>query len=115
MSTLAVLQEARKRIVEPENWIQDSFARTLDDKETEYDSIYAQKFCAVGAIRAEVGNANNQYIESAICTLQFVVNRLNGQTGEMHVSDDLISWNDDPERTHADVMMAYNIAIGIEM
>lgn len=96
MMTLEVLVKARELLSDPARWTQGCFARTIDGAKVRSRSKNAVCFCSVGALRKVGGSAA---LGTAIDLLEAVVD------------DSIDAWNDDPWRTHADVLAAFDAAI----
>lgn len=85
-----VLQEARSLIDRPSKWCKGGF-------------FCGEKFCAFGAImsaRLDKPSFAGMYLAAAIGVL-------------WPSNPGGYAWNDAPERTHADVMTAYDVAISL--
>ena len=101
-STMTVLRRARDLIANEQNWCKGSFARSWFDVPVLPQSTFARRFCAIGAIM-RAGRELPMRTQDACLALQ-------RQT--MQPVED---WNDDPARTHADVIAAFDAAlIGLE-
>jgi hypothetical protein len=97
-STIAILRRARDLIANEQNWCKGSFARSWFDVPVLPQSTFARRFCAIGAIM-RAGRELQLQTPDACLALQ-------RQT--MHPVED---WNDDPARTHADVIAAFDAAV----
>jgi hypothetical protein len=96
--TLAVLARARELIAEERRWCQRSFARSWLDIPVPVRSALVRRYCALGAItRAglELGLPADE-ARSAI---------------KRQTVRSVADWNDDPLRTHADVLAAFDACI----
>ena|SRR5262245_14594477 len=49
-----IVQRARDRIADPARWCQGSMARTANGEICRFDDKHAQRFCALGALAAEL-------------------------------------------------------------
>ena len=96
--TLAVLARARLLLQDERRWCRGSFARGWRGIPVPAGSALARRYCALGAIR-RAGRELALPIEDASLALEWQVGR--------PVQD----WNDDPRRTHADVVTAIDAAI----
>jgi hypothetical protein len=98
-----LLIEARAVIAEPFRWCQGATAR--DDNGEEISPLYdeAAQFCIYGALYRAAGTVN-QDNTLILCTdlLKWVAN-----------VDSVSDWQDDPERTHAEVLVAFDWAIAL--
>jgi hypothetical protein len=97
-SALSVLVRARALIADEQRWCRRTYARGWRGLPVPVQSATAQRFCALGAImRAgrELGLPNEP-----------ARNALEWQTVRP-VQD----WNDDPARTHNDILAAFDTAI----
>ena len=100
MTTLELLQKARKRIEKPENWTQNTFARGVKRPLVNVISPSALSWCAIGACQAECSlHATWSAYSPAITALSATKSAKNG-----------ISFFNDTS-THADVMEMYDEAI----
>jgi hypothetical protein len=97
-STIAVLVRARSLIADERHWCQWSFARGWAKIPVPPRSRFARRFCAIGAVKR------------AACELllpsQNARIALERQTGR-----EVERWNDDPRRTHAEVIAVFDGAI----
>jgi hypothetical protein len=96
--TLAVLARARELIADEQRWCRRSFARSWFNVPSSPDSAAARRYCALGAVMY-AGRKLGLPVEQAR-------NALEWQTARP-VQD----WNDDPQRTHAAVIAAFDGAI----
>ena len=97
-STLAVLGRARDLIAVEHSWCQLAFARTWFGIPVRLRSGIARRYCALGAIM-RAGYELRVRIEDACAALEW-------QTGS-----DVQRWNDEPARTHAEVIAALDAAL----
>lgn len=96
-SIVAVLVRARALIEDERRWCQGSFARCYRFA-VPFSSMFARRFCAIGAVM----RASRQLMlraEDACMALQSGIGRA--------VED----WNDDPKRTHAEVLALFDATI----
>ena len=91
---IADLEAARALIDTPEKWHQGSFRK--------YDNGVACRWCALGACYQLTERGDHMRYRDMARALRGVVG--------MPVHD----WNDAPERTHADIMAAFDKAIANE-
>lgn len=96
--TLAVLGRARQLLQDEARWCRGSFARAWRDIPVPASSGLARRYCALGAIM-RAGRELAVSAESACVALEWQIGR--------PVQD----WNDDPRRTHTDVIAALDAAI----
>jgi hypothetical protein len=96
-STIAVLRRARDLIADEQRWCKGSFARSWFNISVPPYSL-ARRFCAIGAIM-RAGYELQLRIEEACLALQ-------KQTGRP-----VEEWNDNPARTHAAVVAAFDAAV----
>ena len=87
------LRAARALIDQPEKWTQNKLARQVNG------GMVAR--CVDGAILSVCLDGEQQE------TREYLGDSINGK-GRLQLSE----WNDAPERTHADVMLAFDRAIG---
>lgn len=93
------LRAARALISDPAKWIQGDSARDGGGYTVSPRSSGAVQFCAVGAMeRVSFG-------EKSYGTLEHAAGLLGGFTTD---------YNDDPTRTHDDVMWMFDLAIALE-
>ena len=96
--TIAVLARARELIADEERWCRGSFARGWVGLPVPAKSAIAQRFCAVGAIM-RAAHQLGAPAEDACTALEWQTRR--------RVQD----WNDDPRRSHAEVLAVFEDAI----
>lgn len=102
METVDVLRGARTLLAEREGWRKNGFAGMTDGNICALMSEEAVCFCLAGALYRVMGvrpPENGRAIEDAVRAMGFVYRQR------------LIWWNDDPERTHADVLERLDNAI----
>lgn len=96
LSTVDVLHRARELIAEPEHWTQGAPARDRRGDSCDVFNKHAVSWCVVGVIcRAGLTEARNDALE-AFARVIF---------------GGIVPWNEDPERTHAEVLAAFDRAI----
>lgn len=96
--TVEVLRKARALIEKPEAWVKEHFAVKADGQDTHYADADAVRFCVAGALRRvedQHGLAYEILRQAARCF------------------GSICEWNDAPERTHAEVLAAFDKAIAI--
>jgi hypothetical protein len=96
--TLAVLAMARALLADEQRWCRGSFARGWLDIPVPVRSVFVSRFCMLGAIM-RVGRKLGLPIEDAVNALEWQTRR------------PVQYWNDDPARTHAEVIVAFDGAI----
>lgn len=96
--TLAVLRRARDLLEDERRWCRGSFARGWRDIPVPLGSVVARRYCALGAIM-RAGRELSVSAEDACVALEWQVGR--------PVQD----WNDDPHRTHDEVLAAFDGAV----
>ena len=95
---LAVLARARALIADEERWCRRSFARSWLNIPVPIQSVAARRFCAMGAI-THAGRKLGVRVEEARNVL------------EWQIACPIEQWNDDPVRTHAEVIAAFDTVI----
>jgi hypothetical protein len=95
---LAVLTGARALLADERRWCRGSFARGWLDIPVPVQSVFARRYCALGAIM-RAGREFGLPVEDARNALEWQTRR------------PVANWNDDPWRTHADVIGAIDGAI----
>ena len=97
-STIAVLARARALIADERHWCQGAFARGWANVPVRPRSFFARRFCVVGALKWAACElllpSQNAYV-----ALEWLVGRR------------VEGWNDDPKRTHAEVVALFDVAI----
>jgi hypothetical protein len=97
-STIAVLNRARVLIADERHWCRGAFARSRAHIPVRPYSFFARRFCAIGALKR------------AACELllptQNAYLALEWQAGRR-----VEGWNDDPKRTHTEVLALFDAAI----
>jgi len=102
---LRILKRAARILSKPEAWTKKAEARTETGKEIFYDSNRAVCFCSMGAIwRARKDILGTQDCDDDYSVLRKVVKGA-------HTGIGIVDWNDAPERTHAEVLAAFQEAI----
>lgn len=105
MSTLHTLRRARALIRDLEHWTQGSFARDINSEECEACDPDACRWCAIGALQATADTADEY--DSALLELAHSGVGL----ATTLIADSLVAWNDSHERTHGEVLEAFDQAI----
>ena len=96
--TLAVLALARALLADEQRWCRGSFARGWLEIPVPVPSLFARRYCALGAIM-RAGRKLGLRFEDAANALEWQTRR------------PVPNWNDDPWRTHAGVVAAFDGAI----
>jgi len=97
-STLTVLTRARQLIDDEQRWCRRTYARGWRGLPVPVQSSAAYRFCAVGAL-LRAGRELGLPVEDARNALEWQTVR--------PVQD----WNDDPARTHREVIAAFDAAV----
>lgn len=102
MTPLQLLKKARALLAKPKAWIQGSEARTANGTSVCATTRGAIRFCALGALyKAEgVNPMDSGDRDVARWALRRAVK-----------NDHLVSWNDAPRRTHAQILKGFDKAI----
>ena len=103
------LRAARALIDKPEKWTQRAFGRDaegtlVEGLEGKHPAVVAR--CATCAIM------NVSLDEEARETRRYLIHSINNHRPSDQCYFSLAGWNDAPERTHAEVMQAFDWAIG---
>ena len=103
--SIEILIEAKERISSPKCWTQGIGARDINGNPVRSLSDAAARWCAMGAIDRcfPIGTPFMAIEDTGVHDL------LRSATG----THDLTNWNDDPERTHDEVMDAFDQAIAL--
>lgn len=101
MTPREILIAARAKIEAPERWTKGEFARTEDGKACRSSSDAASCYCMEGAVLSQPYLWRKKARACAILRLAVVT--LDYPTTP--------SWNDAPDRTHAEVLAAFDRAI----
>ena len=96
--TLAVLAMARALLADEQRWCRGSFARGWLDIPVPVRSVFVSRFCMLGAVM-RAGRKLGLPTEDAANALEWQTRR------------PVQYWNDDPARTHAEVIAAFDGAI----
>ena len=97
MTTLELLRGARNLLRAKKRWAQHYYAFDAQHKQVDCASPDAVCFCAFGAL-LRVGKWGDAYVAL-------------GVLGEANNISNTIVYNDAPERTHAEILAAFNKAI----
>lgn len=97
-STIAVLVRARALIGHHQYWCRGAFARSWFNIPVRSHSFFARRFCAVGALKRAA--------RELLLPTQNAYLALESQAGRR-----VERWNDDPKRTHAEVVALFDAAI----
>jgi len=98
MRPIDLLRQARELLADPKRWTQGTGARAGDGLATGVHSANAICWCAWGAL---------VYVHTDLNSLSDSLDLIATIVGESEVS----SWNDAPERTHEEVLAAFDRAI----
>lgn len=119
MTTREILIEA-KRLIEEKGWTQGVFARDSTGLFIDMTSGDACSYCAGGAICVAGWRANSNRAELALLgtihpyvaySAQLALLSAICPPGTYNALADIASWNDDPHRTKAEVLAAFDKAI----
>lgn len=94
----SILVAARERIATPDRWTQWMVACNRQGESVSAKSRSAARWCAMGAIIASMDEDIERRDEAA-CAVRRIV------------GESLTCWNDAPERTHEEVLDAFDRAI----
>jgi hypothetical protein len=95
--TLAVLGRARQLIADEQRWCQGSFARTWLKIPVPVQSGTARRFCTIGAVMRACDELGLPSHDACIVL-------------EWQTVRPVQDWNNDPQRTHADVIATFDAA-----
>lgn len=100
-SAVDILEHARALIAEPERWTQGALARDGDGEELgDAQDPDAACWCLAGALHhAGYGRATSLLVHRVLSTLDKPV--------------DIVTWNDAPERSHAQVLLLLDECIAL--
>ena len=101
---------ARALIAHPANWIQGKYAATNNGDQVLPKDKEATCFCATGAIRRanlSTDNGSDEYLRRVFHNNVFTPSMLRG----IEIRRILVSWNDETDRTHAEVLAAFDMVI----
>ena len=103
-----ILSEARALIDQPEKWTQNTLGRDATGKPVDLCSnVEAAALCASGAILAAC-MYDGVFCAEETAVRDQLMRAINGPDARGY---GLAFWNDEPERTHAEVMQAFDRAI----
>lgn len=102
-TTVEILTEAKALINTPERWTKGKFAALADGSSAHWDNPNATCYCIVGAIFLAEEHMN---VAASPTTTRAIMKAVGAK-----ISRDVSVWNDAPERTHAEVMDAFDRAI----
>lgn len=112
MKTVVDFLKATRNLIErPEAWTQDVYARARDGRPLASHVGWAVCWCLTGAIShvATTMSGGTDYLRRHATRLLNCV--LDRETNEPH---SLASWNDEPTRTHAEILALIDKAIDLE-
>ena len=107
METIEILRSARALIDAPEKWTKGTEARDAHGFRVRFESPDAVCFCAVGALLGALHRAGND--DDGECV---ALRRLRKALPIGFA--DVVSLNDHPDTTHADIMAVFDRAIAAE-
>ena len=103
MTTIEILKKARELISDEKHWTKGVYARTVHSTPCAPIAEQAFCWCSVGAIAK---------IEGLPCTtLGVQFSEQGSSAARLLATDHAPSWNDAPERTHAEVLQRFDEAI----
>ena len=97
-AAIAVLSRARDLIADEQRWCKRSLARGWLDVPVPVQSAFARRFCPIGAIQRAARELGLPFNDA-------------GGALEWQTIRPIPDWNDDPCRTHAEVVAAFEAAI----
>jgi hypothetical protein len=106
ITVLDVLREMRKKLANPKHWTQRTFARTCRGRSVEYWDPKATKWCLSGAARMCAANNDVRGLAMGIMADELV-----GESSSSVRRICVVTWNDHPLRTHAEVLELLDRAI----
>lgn len=92
-------------LADPSRWCQHDYAKSADGAPAEPLSASACRWCPVGAIERIYGTANGAGVNSPNIVAKTKLRRAIGDKGMY-----LAGWNDEPGRTHGQVLEAVRAA-----
>lgn len=98
MNTHELLIAARKKIERPECWTKGQLARDMYGEQVPMSDVAACCWCGYGAIWSEAREWSRALPEAE-------------EALDMACGSHFPTWQDAPERTHAEVMKVFDIAI----
>ncbi len=103
MTTRDVLVKARALIATPDRWIKGRYERKRRGRKC---------YCAAGTLAAAAPTASDRAWITAWKCLHQAVGVVEGEEKRnCSTPTSIENWNDDPERTHAEVLAAFDKAI----
>ena len=97
-SRTAVLRRARDLVADERRWCKGSFARSWFNIPVPPHSALARRFCAIGPIMRAGGELQLRTQDACLALQRETLRPIEG-------------WNDDPSRTHADVIATFDAAL----
>lgn len=110
-STVEILKAARGRLSDPDHWYQGEYACDEDGAYIAANSERACKWCAAGAVLAELDRDIAVGEPEVADALEPLVGAISGQPPADDMVQEIASFNDDPDRTHAEILALYDRAI----
>ena len=101
MKPSEILIAMKEKIATPEKWLQGGHAKNVEGEYVDPESKDAICWCSLGAAWAVTHSTPE---DSYFTALEYV---------RKFTDKDLLFWNDDPERTHEEVMNAFDKAIAL--
>jgi hypothetical protein len=108
---LADLRALHELLAEPERWTRFVSARDEDGREAGIHAPCAASWCFYGGMSRVVSTQDARRSYDRFSALWGVLDPILRQTGWEAGAEDLIGWNDAPERTHAEVLALIDDAI----
>lgn len=102
MTVAEVLRAARAKITEPGTWCKHMAACDRDGVKVHPREAEATSFCMLGSLQAV---ATSLYSEALTVLAEHLSGAVPWRTGKIS------AWNDNPVRTHAEVLAAFDRAI----
>ena len=115
IKVLKVLKGARDVLSDPERWTQGALARTASNRPVDVDDHEATCFCLFGAIaHVGIGLARSSDptatdIAGSFVAADVVFDAIREMENYTELS--VVSWNDNPDRNHAEVVQLLDTAI----
>lgn len=110
MRTIEILRNARKLIERPGAWTRGAYARDANLNKIHLRGmlhVTARCYCPLGALYVAAGSIDAP-LEPEVSVLCEGIGGI-----EFRDNGDLVTWNDAPERTHIEVLDAFDRAIAL--